>query len=207
MKKIDWQFIENNLLFIYHEVLKQDMNKYNKIGVATWQKTMDQIYEFIDLAGEYGLAYEFLIWQIDNLPYTLSGKASIKLLELGLIFKYKTEDDKDKVFDFREKHEVEKVSWEFIENNLLYIYHELKVQDTSKYDQEKFLSWNDAMEQIFEFIDLAGEYGLAYEYISGYLESYPCFISGRASVKLLELGLIFKYKSELEEDKIFDFRE
>jgi hypothetical protein len=101
MKQINYQFIENNLLYIYNEILKQDMSNFNKDEFATWKETMEQIYEFIDLAGEYELAYEYIIWQLNNLPYKISGKASIKLLELGLLFKYKTEDDKDKVFDFR----------------------------------------------------------------------------------------------------------
>ena len=98
------------------------------------------------------------------------------------------------------------IDWQLIENNLLNIYDELKNQDMSKYDDNEQLSYEDGMKQIFEFIDLAGEYGLAYEYLTGYLEDYPCTLSGKAAVKLLELGLIFKYKTENEEDVMFDSR-
>lgn len=102
MKRIDYLFIENNLLYIYEEMLTQDMSEYDIEGYNTWQGTMEQIFEFIDLAGEYALAYEYIIHDLRELPYKLSGKASIKLLELGLIFRYKSELEEDVVFDLRE---------------------------------------------------------------------------------------------------------
>ena len=117
MKNIDWQFIENNLLFIYQEMLTQgEVNNSSSVReltkeeiafgitrIPTWQESMEQLFEYIDVAGEYELAYEAIIWDLENLTYHLSGKASIKLLELGLIFKYKSELEEDNIFDFRQK--------------------------------------------------------------------------------------------------------
>ncbi len=100
---VDWKFTEDNLLYIFNEMKIQNMSKYNCEGCNTWKGTIDQIYEFIDLAGEYALAYEFIIFELERLPYKISGKASIKLLELAVIFKYKSEDKDDECFDFRER--------------------------------------------------------------------------------------------------------
>jgi hypothetical protein len=60
--------------------------------------------------------------------------------------------------------------------------------------------------QIHELIADAGEYGLAYEYIVGALESIPFNVSGAAAVKLLEVGLLVGFKSEQDRDKRFDRR-
>jgi hypothetical protein len=62
------------------------------------------------------------------------------------------------------------------------------------------------MKQIFEYIDLAGEYEVAYEILMATVEAYPFLLSGKAAVCLLELGLLFGYKTERKEDDLFDRR-
>ena len=52
-------------------------------------------------AGEYGLVYENVVSKLEASPFKLSGKAAIKLLEVGLIFGFKTESESDKEFDRR----------------------------------------------------------------------------------------------------------
>jgi hypothetical protein len=96
---------------------------------------------------------------------------------------------------------------ELIEIKLMAILSELEQQHTvgEKYS-ENSLSYREEMEQIREFIDLAGEYTLAYEIIVATLEKHPFFLSSKAAVNLLEIGLFMQYKTDREEDKIFDIR-
>lgn len=68
------------------------------------------------------------------------------------------------------------------------------------------MKYEDKMAQIREFIDLAGEYGLAFEYINSALERYPYKVSVKAAVKLLEVGLLMGFRSESDKDSRFDRR-
>lgn len=96
---------------------------------------------------------------------------------------------------------------ELIETNLCVVLNEMEAQpEVGQYFPPNTLSYGDLMAQIREFIDQAGEYGLAYEYINGALETIPFKLSGKAAVKLLEIGLLMGFKSGLERDKRFDRR-
>ncbi|WP_185814552.1 hypothetical protein [Xanthomonas sp. SS] len=68
------------------------------------------------------------------------------------------------------------------------------------------MSYSDQMDQMMEWIDDAGECSLAYENIVCLLDKYPFNLSGKLAVKLLEVGLILGFKTELEIDKEFDIR-
>ncbi|HEY1996820.1 hypothetical protein [Paraburkholderia sp.] len=96
---------------------------------------------------------------------------------------------------------------EIIEINLMLVLEEMEGQPEvgNSYPPDG-ISYEDEMVQIREFIDLAGEYGLAFEYINGALERFPYRISGKAAIKLLEAGLLMGFKSENDEDKRFDRR-
>jgi len=85
---------------------------------------------------------------------------------------------------------------EIIENNLMAVLEEMEGQpEIGNFYPPDGMSYEDEMAQIREFIDLAGEYGLAFEYISGALERYPYKISGKSNIKLLEAGLLMGFKS------------
>lgn len=94
-----------------------------------------------------------------------------------------------------------------LQRRLLCVLQELEHQrNVASTYSEKFLSYADEMSQIREFIDVAGEYGLAYEYLVGAIELHPFVLSGKAAIALLELGLIFGFKTDGKEDKLFDRR-
>ncbi|RQM47300.1 hypothetical protein EHZ19_14435 [Paraburkholderia bannensis] len=96
---------------------------------------------------------------------------------------------------------------EIIEANLIVVLDEMERQDEiEKTYLPGELSYGDEMAQIREFIEIAGEYGLAYEYINCALERHPYKISGKAAIKLLEVGLLMGFKSGRENDKRFDRR-
>lgn len=75
----------------------------------------------------------------------------------------------------------------------------------ANYFGDETLSLKEEIEQIREFVDV-GEYGIAYESIVSALESAPFNITGHAAVSLLELGLLFGYKSEKSSDSQYDRR-
>jgi hypothetical protein len=68
-------------------------------------------------------------------------------------------------------------------------------------------SLRDQSSQLREFVEHAGEYGVAYESIVAMLERFPFVLSGMGAVRLLEVGLLLKYKTGLSADSMFDGRE
>jgi hypothetical protein len=94
-----------------------------------------------------------------------------------------------------------------IERNLLEILFELKEQsDVSSFFSDKELSFEELVKQLEEYISLAGEYAIAYEVIVCTLEKYPFKLSGKCSVRLLEIGLIMGYKTDREEDLLYQIK-
>ncbi|AZG87697.1 hypothetical protein N032_19625 [Pseudomonas syringae pv. pisi str. PP1] len=101
-----------------------------------------------------------------------------------------------------------KFEYRLIENNLVLLLNEIKSQpEIAFYTSSESLSYSDQVEQLSEWLHDAGEYGLVYESIVSLLERLPFKLSGRTSVKLLEVGLIFGFKTEMEADIKFDRRD
>lgn len=101
MKK-DYKFIEENLLIVLNELREQtDIASVLPPETMSYSDQLGQIEEFICLAGEYGIAYENIISLIEMVPIRLSGKAVIKLIEIALLFGFKTERESDVAFDRR----------------------------------------------------------------------------------------------------------
>jgi hypothetical protein len=97
---------------------------------------------------------------------------------------------------------------EKIHENLSSILVEISAQPEigAMFDPEQ-LSYDEQLDQIREFIDEAGEYGIAYESVVSILQSYAFILSSSAAVKLLEVGLLMRFKTELPEDGEFDSRQ
>jgi hypothetical protein len=94
--------IESRLLCVLNEIEKQrSVSASYPAGVLPFADEMKQIREYIEVAGEYGVAYEILVATIEVFPFTLSGKVAIALLELGLLLGYKTDRTEDSLFDRR----------------------------------------------------------------------------------------------------------
>ena len=67
-------------------------------------------------------------------------------------------------------------------------------------------SYPEQLAQIREYVDEAGEFSLAYECLVAILETGPFQLSGSSAIRLLEIGLLLKFKTELPEDSEFDSR-
>jgi hypothetical protein len=100
--KADCQLIENNLSFVLAELGSQpEVGSFFPPESLSYQEQIDQLSEWVNDAGEYGLVYENVVSMLEAFPLKLSGKAAIKLLEVGLIFGFKTESESDKAFHRR----------------------------------------------------------------------------------------------------------
>jgi len=98
----DNTLIVNNLNFILGEMRAQpEVAKYYNNNMLTYAEHLAQIHEFIADAGEYGLAYEYIVGALDSIPFSLTGAAAVKLLEIGLLMGFKSEQEIDKRFDRR----------------------------------------------------------------------------------------------------------
>ncbi|MEM5342291.1 hypothetical protein [Paraburkholderia azotifigens] len=98
----DYEFIESSLMLVLEEMEKQpEVGKSYPSGGMSYGDEMAQIREFIEFAGEYGLAFEYINRALEQFPYTISGKAAVKLLEVGLLMGFKSDSAKDERFDRR----------------------------------------------------------------------------------------------------------
>jgi hypothetical protein len=94
--------VRSRLMDILQELQMQtDLATHYPENRLSFQDEMNQLHEFIADAGEYGIAYESIIANLEQIPFTLSGVAAVKLLEVGLIMRYKTERPQDQAFDMR----------------------------------------------------------------------------------------------------------
>jgi hypothetical protein len=94
--------VEANLLALLAEVETQpEVGSTFPPEMQSFSEQVDQVREYIVDAGEYSVAYECLVSLLASFPFTLSGPAAVKLLELGLLMGFKTERPEDLAFDRR----------------------------------------------------------------------------------------------------------
>jgi hypothetical protein len=97
--------------------------------------------------------------------------------------------------------------WKLMEDNLATVLAEIRTQpDVGKLFPPELQSLPEEIEMLQGWIEEAREYGIAYEALVCLLESYPFQLSGRAAIKLLEVGLLMRLKTERPEDAAFDSR-
>lgn len=94
--------VEGNLMQVLADLKNQPAlaDQFPSEGMS-YEEQMSQISEWIQDAGEFGLAYEAMISLLESFPFVLTGSAAVRLLEVGLIFGFKTESYRDKLFDRR----------------------------------------------------------------------------------------------------------
>ena len=87
-----FSMIEDRLLTVLGELRAQpEVASAYEAGLLPYAEEIAQIAEFID-AGEYGLAYEYVVTTLERRPFVLRGATAVRLLELALLFRYKTDD-------------------------------------------------------------------------------------------------------------------
>lgn len=94
--------VKQRLQAVFCEMKEQvHLSKHFGGELLSFDEEMEQIREYIEDASEFGIAYEVLVADLEQIPFVISGKAAVGLLEVGLLFGYKTEDAKDKIYDRR----------------------------------------------------------------------------------------------------------
>jgi hypothetical protein len=100
------------------------------------------------------------------------------------------------------------VNIKLIKDRLTAVLAEIRVQnDVGRLFPPEVQGFSEQVGQISEWIEDADEYGIAYESLVSMLEEFPFQISGRVAIKLLEVGLLMRFKTERVEDAAFDSRE
>ena len=95
----------------------------------------------------------------------------------------------------------------FVGKSLTALLEELESQpEMANFFAPDILSYKDTLSNIGEWLGDNGEYGLAYEVMVSLLERFDFKISGKSAVRLLEVGLYFGYKTDLESDHDLDWR-
>jgi len=99
---INTKLIHSNLLFVLAEIAAQpDVGATFPSELLGFPEQVGQIREWIEDAGEFGIAYESIVTMLEEFPFHLSGQAAVKLLEVGLQMRFKTDQAKDTEFDGR----------------------------------------------------------------------------------------------------------
>lgn len=99
----------DNLVYQRLIAIASELHEQKHLATKHWdsqddfENEMCQIKEYIEEAGEYGIAYDVIIANLDQVPFQLSSKAVLGLIEVALVMGYKTEDDCDAVFDRRNR--------------------------------------------------------------------------------------------------------
>jgi hypothetical protein len=95
------ELVRSNLEYVLLELERQsNLAHCYPDERLSFKDEMLQIREYIGV-GEYNLAYESILVNLEQVPFTVSGLAAIKLLEVGLVMGYKTERSEDQAFDMR----------------------------------------------------------------------------------------------------------
>ncbi|MEN5182078.1 hypothetical protein ABE501_20180 [Comamonas testosteroni] len=93
------EIVEKNLLSILKEIENQENIASHFSGdILDFDETIARLHEYIDVAGEYALAYELIIVLFEKFEFIISGINTVKLLEIGLIMGFKTTREADDVF-------------------------------------------------------------------------------------------------------------
>lgn len=92
------------------------------------------------------------------------------------------------------------------DKNLEYVVEQLsQLRELSDIEDSNQMPIADQIRQIGEWIS-ANETNIAYESIVCIMEKYNFVVPSLCAIKLLEVGLMFRYKTDRDEDKIFDGR-
>lgn len=98
----DAKLIQSNLQFVLAEIGKQSrVGEEFSPDLQSFPEQVESIREWVEEAGEFGIAYEAIVAMLEKFPFQISGPAAVKLLEVGLLMRFKTDQVKDAKFDSR----------------------------------------------------------------------------------------------------------
>jgi len=94
--------IKANLLAVLTEIRNQpEVGAGFPAELQSHEEMVEQVREYIEDADEFGIAYESLVCTLERFPFQLCSPTAIKLLEVGLLMRFKTELPGDTLFDSR----------------------------------------------------------------------------------------------------------
>lgn len=98
-----YEYIAGILNKIFLE-LKQQRDIYDEFqnGILNFDAQMRNLDEYINSAGEFGVAYEIIVVLLEKYSFKISGGNAVGLLEIGLMFGFKTSRDIDAKYSAQE---------------------------------------------------------------------------------------------------------
>ncbi|TGL60643.1 hypothetical protein [Leptospira sarikeiensis] len=88
------EIIERNLLAVIEEIAKQEsVGALIPDTMLSLEGLVERLREYINIAGEYAIAYEIITSSLEKLPFTLQGGTIIKLIDVALIMGYRYKKD------------------------------------------------------------------------------------------------------------------
>ncbi|ABX34074.1 hypothetical protein Daci_1430 [Delftia acidovorans SPH-1] len=97
-----YEYIAEILNKIFLE-LKEQRDIYEKYpnGILDFDVQMRNLDEYINSADEFGVAYEIIVVLLEKYSFKISGGNAVGLLEIGLVFGFKTSRDVDAQYSRR----------------------------------------------------------------------------------------------------------
>jgi hypothetical protein len=211
---MNFDLIEEKLHAVLAEIVAQRAIALRFFSSAKQlDREMSLCSSFIDDC-EAELAYTQIVDLLDGIPFTITRRSAVALIELALIYGLKTTDEEDRAFNFCDFSPF--CFWKTPDLD-----GRLKISPLNKQQVaqriEAVLSLIDAQRNTFppsvdpgrnlteqlstiRSLLATGELSLAYEGCVCLLERCPIQVPGSVAVGLIELALTFKFKTHRVED-------
>ena len=211
---MNFDLIEEKLHAVLAEIVAQRDLALRFFGSAKqfdWE--MGLCSSFIDDC-EAELAYTQIVDLLDGIPFTITRRSAVALVELALIYGLKTTDEEDRAFNLRHlspfRYNITPPEGVAVEEAPLQkkqveerIEAVLNLIETQRHTFPSSVdSGRNLTEQLSTIRSLLanGELSLAYEGCVCVLERCPIQVPGSVAIGLIELALTFKFKTHRVED-------
>lgn len=211
---MDVDYIEKKLDLVLAELVAQRdlaLRFFSSAKQFDWEMSLCK--NFID-EGEVELAHTQIIETLDWVPFTLTHRSAVALIELALICGFRTTAEEDRAFNFlylrplryniapdlRAPAEGSPLDETQVAERIEAVLSLIDAQRNAfppTADQGKNL---DQQLSTIRSLLAAGELSLAYEGCVCLLDRCPVQVPGRVAVGLVELALTFKFKTHRVED-------
>ena len=211
---MDVDQIEKKLDLVLAEIVAQRdlaLRFFSSAKQFDWEMSVCK--SFID-EGEVELAYTQIIETLDWVPFTLTHRGAVALLELALICGFRTTAEEDRAFNFlylrplryniapelRAPAEGSPLDEKQVAERIEAVLNLIETQrQTFPSGADLGRTLNEPLSTIRSLL-ATGELSLAYEGCVCLLDRCPIQVPGSVAVGLIELALTFKFKTHRVED-------
>ena len=211
---MNFDLIEEKLHAVLAEIVAQRSIALRFFSSAKQlDREMSLCSSFIDDC-EAELAYTQIVDLLDGIPFTITRRSAVALIELALIYGLKTTDEEDRAFNFCDFSpfcfrktpdldgmlKISPLNKRQVAERIEAVLNLIETQrQTFPPSVDPGRNLNEQLSTIRSLL-AAGELTLAYEGCVCLLERCPIQVPGSVAVGLIELALTFKFKTHRVED-------